>query len=179
MELINKKFNIWAKSITELTVKDLIDNYGKFCDKNIKPFESVFTYDGKTGRIILYKENKDFEFYKKLIISYLAANDTERRTIKEQSLADGITNNVFKTLDTAINEQERGIWKTIKMLEVQDTNIVGNLYTLYDIHNKSERGIKSLINMVQYGIILGKRMERQKRKKSYAPAVKPPQQTEN
>jgi len=173
MELINKEFNVWVKSLTELTFKDIVDSYAGSGDDQVKIFDTAIIYERKTGRIILYKESPFFEALKMAVIAYLSAEDSKRHIVKAIS---EFSDTVFNILDEAIAEKE--VCDIMQMLDKQKPDTYWNGFDIINfiVSNEKREFVKASY-IFDYGVICGKRMERAKKRKG-STSQKLPQQKE-
>lgn len=158
MELINKEFNIWACDIMELAFKEIEVYLNLYENAPLNEFAFLCT---KTGEIVLIKGFKNFELYKIVIPSYLGAKEEKKQYIRDKC-QNIIPDDNFDILDRAV--EERYFRDTLRILRKQsydtylDDNFVDFIET--DTKNKVERQFY----LFNYGIMLGKRMERAKKK---------------
>lgn len=159
MELINKKFNVWACSIMELTFEDIKFFLDTYKSEPLSNF--AFGYDDKMGKIILIKEYKGFELYAQVVPAYLEADEATRLDMKSR-FKKAIPEDNFDILDMAI--EYRYCRETMRILNKQfsDTYLEDNVIDFIETDIKN--GPEKQMYLFNYGIILGKRMEREKKK---------------
>ncbi len=164
MELIDKETNVWACGLDELTPEN-IENYFK-ANKNTPLSDFSFYYEKDKDRIILIKTFELFDIYSIIICDYLGADKARRPYIRRTiniKYDNLMFENSFDFLDKILNRRE--YIDTVRILKHQSKNIYLNDTNVSYIELKIDNEWVKQYYLFNYGIILGKRMERQKKER--------------
>lgn len=158
MKLIDKELNMWSCTPDELTYRQIcILKQGLGEDSKLSDFESFF--DDKTGQLIMNKEYKDFNLNVDVYSKYLKATDEEKITYKDKHKDSAYY--LFDYLDVINTKIED--YKMLKILGYQPIN--WSVPRLWEKMNNTDPRV-NLIDMYNYGLIQGKRIERARKKKA-------------
>ena len=157
--IIDKELRIWSCSIADLTMQQ-VNSFLRRWEIGAKIGELTLFYDSDDSRIVLNEDNPEFEIYKKLACTYIRLDEEKRERLKNEFVSHGLLEAV-KVLDGAINRIKADIIinQAIKNFYDHSNNLV------------LERIIKSFDCVVaievafNYGVMVGKRIERARRKK--------------
>ena len=159
MKLIDKELNIWSCTLGELTYRQIcILKAGLGEDGVLAGFESFF--DDKTGQIIMNEEYDDFILNAQIYSKYLGATDTEKDIYRNKHQGDDYYLDLFDYLDFVNTKIED--YKMLKILEYQPIN--RSVSKLWRKVGDNKSVYETLMDMYNYGLIQGKRLERAKRK---------------
>lgn len=157
-EVINEELKIKACSLGDLTAEQ-VSYFLEQWENGAKIGTLTMFYD-MDGYLVLNKDNKDYYFYLKIVESYLAAKDEKREQIR---------NNCPETMKETINLMENFI--KFSRVTIETHHALKN-----HIKDDNNRDVLDYINKVytdysvyvafRYGVMEGKRIERQKKRQS-------------
>jgi len=109
MELIDKDLNIWAKSIAELSFKEVDIVLNSFGDGTIG--ELAFMYEENINlltppRIVIFREHINFDVYSYFIPIYMKSDKEKKQKIKKYFIEKGIPKDNFDLLDNIIAKHQ-------------------------------------------------------------------------
>lgn len=112
MELLNKELNLWAKSIGELTIRE-VEEFAKEIE-DFDPSGLSVVYAPKTDQIILYREFQGYECLKLIIELYFQADKARKAFIKNGFVDAGTPKALFDSFDEVIKirQNKRGVINT-------------------------------------------------------------------
>ena len=157
-ETINEELGIKACKLEDLTTEILSCFLGQLEEGATIGTLTLF-YDGKTGDIVLNKNNKLYESYLNLAESYLSASADVRREIRENSPIS--TKETLDVLEKCLKSRriEKEIFRAYKNIIYSDTSRMV-LNGIIDRYNS----VTAVFLAFRYGVMQGKRMERARRK---------------
>lgn len=154
LQVINKKLDIYSCSIADLTLEQAKVILSSM-DKGVTLREMVLFFNPNTGEIFLNHDHPNFVKYKELTEKYLLADEFKRMEIAWNS----------KPADAYIIKLLKRI---VAHLEIKRANqgVVDKMYLpVLEVIARNEREyISNVITAFLYGVIIGKREERRKKK---------------
>lgn len=168
-EAINKELGIKACSIGDLTMREMDGMLKQWNDGSSISTLTLF-YDYKEDAIVLNRDNKNYDIYREFAERYLMCTEEEREEFRSkfmEPVGNAMMENI-RVLENAISCRRNA----------RDLFLLSNQPAMderYDIQNslldaiEREYGFLSnhflMFKAFQYGVMQGKRIERQKRKR--------------
>ena len=167
-EVINKELKLESCGIGDLTM-DVVSGMLKQWDDGSSISTLTLFYLPKTDTIVLNRDNKNYDTYREFAEMYLKCDEQERKEIRTKidSSEKMAMKEELRILDAAINHRKN--IKDMFMLEHQTiTEAVNNLSIsmMKEITNSTEDYYCSMYKAFQYGVMQGKRLERNKKRQS-------------
>lgn len=164
-EVINEELGIKACNLGDLTAKQVNRFLGQWEEGATIATLTLF-FDQETGSIVLNKDNEQYEFYVMLAENYLVASEEKRVELKEK-----VPESIKETIKVIENCLEvRKINKELFILDEQ-----GIIEEKYEMPIGLAAAIEKkfsfsnprfwMYKAFRYGVIQGKRMEREKKRK--------------
>ena len=158
-QMINEELQIASCSIADLTMEQ-----AEHFLKQWEPGASIGTltlfYD-ETGLVVLNRDNKYYDYYKKFAETYLAIPDEETRKRLAGKLSERLCNEK-KVLENCITLRTVGreVDRALK------NYIPGDIHyrVLREIYRRYDNSVVVATTAFRYGVMVGKRIERAKRK---------------
>lgn len=168
-ELINEDLGVYSCNILDLTLEEAC--YFTELWNDGSSIESLTVFNDTDGRIVINKDHKQFETFKKMVLDYMQLTEEEREEI-EASIKSESIKSIFRIIDNVLKYRERKkedeeFAYLKKMLEQQSYFWDANK-TIQRLYNSYEPGLEcfGLCNIYNYGVIQGKRAERAKKARS-------------
>ncbi len=158
-EVINEDLNIKACSIGDLTMQQ-VQHFLRQWKEGSNIGALTLFYELDTGAVVLNRDNKDYSLYYDITESYLAISENGRKELMEK--APESLRGTLKVLENCVKYRTIG-----KEISIARMNFVHNADrpVLHEIA-KERDVMTATILAFRYGVMQGKRAERDRRRKS-------------
>lgn len=164
-ELLNDELRLWACGVCDLTVKQFGTIMEQWGDESSAGGISLF-YDPVKRRVVLNKDNPNYDIYLTLCTEYLGADPKKKERIASR-LRSSLLQEETNVLDYAVNDMEA--YKNLFILNKQQ-GLPASYELTYQMsmlikQNYADQSIfLGLCKAFEYGVMQGKRIEREKKK---------------
>jgi len=165
-EVINEELGIKACGIGDLTTPMINSILGQWEDEATIGTLTLF-YDGKTGDIVLNKDNKLYESYLSLAEDYLSSSADVRREIRSVCPIPGVKE-TLDVLEDCVKSREikRELFILNRQREIEDKY---EMPWALRVEIEKEYSFSNprfwMFKAFQYGVMQGKKIERAKKKR--------------
>lgn len=164
-ELLNDKLRLWSCGVSDLTIKQFSVILEQWGEENSAGTISLF-YDPVQRRIVLNKDNSDYDIYLTLCTEYLGADPTKRGRLANRLRTTDLQE-AINVLEYAVNDMEA--YKNLFILNHQpgltDDYELSYQMSMLIKQNYADQSIYlGLCKAFEFGVMQGKRMERAKKK---------------
>ena len=167
-EVINKELKLESCGIGDLTM-DVVSGMLKQWDDGSSISTLTLFYLPKRDTIVLNRDNKGYETYREFAEVYLMCEEQEREEIKSKFKNDEKNGmrEVINVLDGVLNHRRNGIELFMLKHQPMDSTDGGlSISMLQEIVNSTGDHYISMYKAFQYGVMQGKRLERNKKRQS-------------
>ena len=158
-QIVNEKLNIATCSLSDLTIEQAT-GFLKQWEYGAKLKELTLFFEHDTGRLVLNKDNPQYNTYLELAEGYLVLDEAQR--VKKRKQARECLRETIYVLDNCLEARQFLDVKTA-MEKTADACQYG--YALRRIRCEAADEIDLLSKAYSYGLIQGKRAERTKRRR--------------
>lgn len=160
-QMINEELQIASCSIADLTVEQA-KNFLKQCEPGASIGTLTLFYDEESGLVVLNRDNKYYDYYKKFAETYLAIPDEETRKRLAGKLSELLCNEK-KVLENCITLRTVGheVDRALKNHIPEGIHYM----VLREIYRRYDNSAVVATTAFRYGVMVGKRIERAKRKR--------------
>ena len=167
-EVINEELKLESCGIGDLTM-DVVSGMLKQWDDGSSISTLTLFYLPKRDTVVLNRDHKRYETYREFAEAYLMCEEREREKIRSKFKNDEKNGmrEVIDVLDGALNHRKNG--KELFVLKHQPMNGDDDglsISMLQEIANSTENHYISMYKAFQYGVMQGKRLERNKKRQS-------------
>lgn len=161
-EVVNEKQGIFSCCVDDLTAEQTASFLAQWEEGAAITSLTLF-YDSEGQKIVLNKDNPDYNLYLTLTEKYLEANPEEREKLSAKLNPKGLKA-ALEVLDRAI--EERDCTKMLSILGKATISVIKNRLNIKVFDAFMQKEPDPFWNMYQafvYGVIQGKRIERAKK----------------
>lgn len=158
-EIIDESLKINACNISDLTLKQVQQFLG--CWNDSSSISKLTLFAENDGTIVLNKDSRDYDFYRKLAKSYISSTLERRKEIKAR--CDIALEETFAVMDAALRQR-----RTMREMEILGRHKMpdAEYVEMIDcIIKKRGAGVLGAIQVFTYGFMQGKRVERARKKR--------------